>query len=55
MNIKKFKADLVDIEISALELSEGNYKADEYKSDCEHIATLAYDLRTSLEKEITND
>ena len=51
MTDQEIKNALVDIEISALELSEGNYKADEYKSDCEHIATLAYNLRTSLEKD----
>ena len=50
MTPEKIKADLIDIEISALELSEGNYRASEFKSDCEHIATLAYELRTSLEK-----
>ena len=51
MTDQEIKSALVDIEISALELSEGNYQPDEYKSDCEHIATLAYELRTSLEKD----
>ena len=52
MNIKEIKAALVDIEVSALELSEGNYTLDlgraEFKSDCEHIATEARELRDQL-------
>lgn len=40
---------LVDIEISALELSTGNFEADTFESDCEHIATLASKLRDLIE------
>ena len=48
---QEVKAELVDIEISALELSTGNFEADTFVSDCEHIATLARYLRDHL----TND
>ena len=48
MTPKQIKADLVDIEVSALELSTGNFEAETFKSDCEHIATLARQLRDHL-------
>ena len=48
MTPKEIKAALVDIEISALELSTGNFEAETFKSDCEHIATLARQLRDHL-------
>jgi len=54
MTREEIKAALVDIEISALELSEGNYTLDlgraEFKSDCEHIATEARQLRDNFTK-----
>ena len=53
MTPKQIKADLVDIEISALELSTGNFEAETFKSDCEHIATLARQLRDHLINEET--
>jgi len=48
MNIKEIKAHLVDIEISALELSTGNFEAETFESDCEHIAHFARELRDQL-------
>ena len=45
---EKIKADLIDIEVSALELSVGNFEADKFESDCQHIATLAYKIRDHL-------
>jgi len=48
MTAKEISADLVDIEVSALELSTGNFEAETFKSDCEHIATLARQLRDHL-------
>ena len=53
MTPKQIKADLVDIEVSALELSTGNFEAETFKSDCEHIATLARQLRDHLINEET--
>ena len=50
---QEVKADLVDIEVSALELSTGNFEAETFKSDCEHIATLARQLRDHLINEET--
>lgn len=37
----KMRADLIDIEISALELKCGNYEGPEFKNDCMHIAKLS--------------
>lgn len=51
MTPKQIKAALVDIEISALELSTGNFEAETFESDCEHIATLARELRDYLTPE----
>ena len=51
MTPKQIKAALVDIEISALELSTGNFEAETFKSDCEHISTLARQLRDYLTPE----
>ena len=48
MNIKEIKAHLVDIEVSALELSTGNFEAETFESDCEHIAHFARELRDLL-------
>jgi len=48
MTAQEISADLVDIEVSALELSTGNFEAETFKSDCEHIATLARQLRDHL-------
>ena len=48
MTPKEIKAALVDIEVSALELSTSNFEADTFESDCEHIATLARQLRDQL-------
>ena len=48
MNIKEIKAALVDIEISAWELSTGNFEAETFQSDCEHIAIEAQKLRDHL-------
>ena len=48
MTPKQIKDALVDIEISALELSTGNFEAETFKSDCEHISTLARQLRDHL-------
>ena len=48
MTPKQIKAALVDIEISALELSTGNFDDESFVSDCEHIATLARELRDHL-------
>ena len=45
---EKIKADLIDIEVSALELSVGHFEADKFESDCQHIATLAYKIRDHL-------
>ena len=54
MTPKEIKAHLVDIEISALELSTRNFEAETFQRDCEHIATLASQLRDHLinEKEV---
>ena len=51
MTPKQIKAALVDIEISALELSTGNFEADTFVSDCEHIAHFARELRDYLTPE----
>ena len=48
MTPKEIKAALVDIEVSALELSTRNFEAETFESDCEHIATLARQLRDQL-------
>jgi len=48
MTREEIKAALVDIEVSALELSVGNFEADKFESDCAHIATLAYKIRDHL-------
>ena len=48
MTPKEIRAQLVDIEVSALELSTGNFEDENFVSDCEHIATLASDLRDYL-------
>ena len=48
MNIKEIKAALVDLEVSGLELSTGNFEAETFVSDCEHIAHLARELRDHL-------
>ena len=48
MTPKEIEAALVDIEISALELSTGNFDDESFVSDCEHIATLARQLRDQL-------
>jgi len=48
MNIKEIKAALVDIEISAWELSTGNFEAETFQSDCEHIAIEAQKLSNHL-------
>ena len=48
MTPKQIKAALVDIEVSALELSTGNFEDETFESDCEHIATLARQLRDHL-------
>ena len=48
MNIKEIKAHLVDIEVSALELSTGNFEDATFESDCEHIAHFARELRDHL-------
>ena len=45
---EEIKAALVDIEVSALELSTGNFEADTFVSDCEHIAHFARELRDHL-------
>ena len=50
MTPKQIKAALVDIEISALELSTGNFDDESFVSDCEHIATLARQLFIDIEK-----
>ena len=51
MTLKKIKAHLVDIEVCALELSTGNFEADTFVSDCEHIAHYARELRDYLTPE----
>ena len=51
MTPKQIKAALVDIEVSALELSTGNFEDETFESDCEHIATLARELRDYLTPE----
>jgi len=51
MTLKQIKAHLVDIEVSALELSTGNFEADTFVSDCEHIAHFARELRDYLTPE----
>ena len=48
MTEQEIKDALVDIEISALELSVGNFEAEMFESDCEHIATLAYKIRDHM-------
>ena len=48
MTREEIKAALVDIEVSALELSVGNFEADKFESDCAHIATLTYKIRDHL-------
>ena len=48
MTAKQIKAALVDIEVSALELSTGNFEAETFESDCEHIAHFARELRDHL-------
>ena len=50
MTPKQIKAALVDIEVSALELSTGNFEDETFESDCEHIATLARQLFIDIEK-----
>jgi len=49
MTPKDIKAHLVDIEVSALELSTGNFEAESFVSDCEHIADFARELRDHFE------
>ena len=51
MTLKQIKAHLVDIEVSALELSTGNFEADTFVSDCEHIAHFARELHDYLTPE----
>jgi len=56
MTDEEIKAALVDIEISALELSTGNFEAETFKSDCVHIATEARQLHdhvTNITREKT--
>ena len=44
----KMYEDLIDIEISAHELANGNYEKETFKSDCEHIANLAAKLADQI-------
>ena len=47
-SLNAMRTFLVDIEVSALELSTGNFDDESFVSDCEHIATLARELRDHL-------
>jgi|21_taG_2_1085346.scaffolds.fasta_scaffold69410_2 hypothetical protein len=44
----KMYEDLIDIEISAHELANGNFDKESFKSDCEHIANLAAKLADQI-------
>jgi len=44
----KMYEDLIDIEISAHELANGNFDNESFKSDCEHIANLAAKLADQI-------